>query len=99
MKFEKKDDHHLGQSVIYNSKTREVFVKMCNYTDAPQKASFDISRFSVKSQAKVTTIKGNLDDENNYDKHPVSPEVKTVKAKKKMTVTLAPHSIVMYAFK
>ena len=99
VKFEKKDDHHLGQSVIYNSKTREVFVKMCNYTDAPQKASFDISRFSVKSQAKVTTIKGNLDDENNYDKHPVSPEVKTVKAKKKMTVTLAPHSIVMYAFK
>jgi len=93
------DNHLLGQSVVLNTKNRELFVKVANNTDQVKKATINLSRFSVKSNATKTTLSGKLDDENNYDKHPVDPKVENVKVSSKMNIELAPYSLYMYKIK
>lgn len=103
VKFADGDDefknHLLGQSVILNVNKRELYVKLANMTDAPKSVNIDLSRFSVKPNAVKTILSGSLDDENNYDKHPVSPVKEDVKVSKKMTVEVPAHSLVMYTIK
>ena len=103
VKFADGDDefknHLLGQSVILNVNKRELYVKLANMTDAPKSVNIDLSRFSVKPNAVKTILSGNLDDENNYDKHPVSPVKEDVKVSKKMNVEVPAHSLVMYTIK
>ena len=77
----------------------ELYVKVANNTDQPKKANVDLSRFSVKPNAEKTTLSGKLDDENNYDKHPVSPVKEAFKAAKKMTLELQPYSVQMITIK
>lgn len=98
--FDRNDDKYLGQSVVLNTKTRELFVKVCNGSKDAAKAEIDLTRFkSLKSAATKTTITGNPDDENNYEQHPVSPKEESVKAKKKLTLDVAPYSFVMLSYK
>ena len=90
------EDSHYGQSVVLNTKTRQLFIKICNASDADRKATIDLSRFkSLKSVATMTTLKGKADDENNFDQQPVAPQTETIKMKKKMTLDVAPYSFVM----
>ena len=85
-----------GQSVILNTKTRQLFVKVCNASADAKKARIDLSRFkSMKKTAVKTTIAGQPDDENNYEQQPVTPQRENIKAQKKFTLDLAPYSIVM----
>ena len=85
-----------GQSVILNTKTRQLFVKICNASAASKKATIDLSRFKgLKPLATQTMLCGQPEDENNYDKQPIQPEVSTLKIKKKMTLELAPYSFFM----
>ncbi len=93
------DNHLLGQSVVLNVKKNELYVKVANMTEEEKTANLDLSRFSVKPNAVKTTLSGNLDDENNYDKHPVSPVKENVKMQKRMSVKVAPHSVSMYTIK
>ncbi len=92
-------NHLIGQSVVLNVNKKELYVKVANMTPDTKTASVDLSRFSVKPNAKKTTLSGKLDDENNYDKHPVSPVVEDFKAAKKMTLELKPNSIQMITIK
>lgn len=86
-----------GQSVILNTKTRQLFVKLCNASAEAKKADIDLSRFkSLKDNATKTVIAGNAEDENNYEQQPIKPQSSTVKVKKKMTVDMPPYSIQMY---
>ncbi len=86
-----------GQSVILNTKTRQLFVKLCNASAEAKKADIDLSRFkSLKGNATKTVIAGNAEDENNYEQQPIKPQSSTVKVKKKMTVDMPPYSIQMY---
>lgn len=90
-------DNLQGQSVILNTKTRQLFVKLCNASGDKKKASINLSRFkSMKPMATKTVLSGQPDDENNFDKQPIAPQVNTVKMKKKMEVELEPYSFVMY---
>ena len=85
------------QSVVLNTKTRQLFVKMCNASADKKKASIDLSRFkSMKPVATMTVLSGQPNDENNFDQQPISPQVSTVKMKKKMSIDLEPYSFVMY---
>lgn len=85
------------QSVVLNTKTRQLFVKICNAGADQRKATIDLSRFKgIKSAAVRTILAGNPDDENNFDRQPIAPATETVKIKKQMTVDLQPHSFVMY---
>ena len=86
-----------GQSVVLNTKTRTLFVKLCNASSAAKTAKIDLSRFkSMKAAATKTVIAGNPDDENNYDKQPIEPKTENVKLQKKFTTEMQPYSIVMY---
>lgn len=94
--FDRSDDNLLGQSTVLDSKTRKLYVKLCNAGENAAKADIDLSRFSVKSKAVLTTIAGQPNDENGFDGEVIVPVREDVKVSKKMTVTVAPYSMVMY---
>ena len=89
---------HYGQSVILNVKTRKLYVKLVNASADAKKANIDLSRFKAKGQAVKTVLKGNADDENNFDKQPIAPKQETVKAEKKFGIDLEPYSMVMLEY-
>ena len=96
VKFDRADDNLLGQSVIYDSKTKKLFVKVCNAGSSAAQATFDLSRFKVKPNAVKTTLSGNPDDENNYDRQPVVPMKENVSIKGKFAEKILPYSFVMW---
>ncbi len=95
--FEGEKTNMQEQSVVLNTKTRQLFVKVCNAAADARKVSIDLSRFSgLKKNAVKTTLAGEPDQENNFDAQPVAPVRENVKVSKKMTVDMQPHSFVMY---
>ena len=84
------------QSVVLNTKTRQLFVKLCNAGADAKKASIDLSRFkSMKKVMTKTVLSGQPDDENNFEKQPIAPKTETIKAQKKLNLDLEPYSFVM----
>ncbi|MCI6500819.1 MAG: alpha-N-arabinofuranosidase [Prevotella sp.] len=95
--FEGEKTNMQEQSVVLNTKTRQLFVKVCNAAADARKVNIDLSRFSgLKKNAVKTTLAGEPDQENNFDAQPVAPVRENVKVGKKMTVDMQPHSFVMY---
>ena len=95
--FEGEKTNMQEQSVVLNTKTRQLFVKVCNAAADARKVNIDLSRFSgLKKNAVKTTLAGEPDQENNFDAQPVAPVRENVKVSKKMTVEVQPHSFVMY---
>lgn len=89
-------DSRYGQSVILNTRTHRLYVKLCNAGAEPKKAKLDLSRFgSMKSTATRTVLQGQPEEENNFDRQPIAPKTDTVRMKKHMTVELEPYSFVM----
>ena len=87
------------QSVVLNTKTRQLFVKLCNASGEAKKATVNLSRFKgLKKLATKTTLAGNAEDENNYEAQPIAPQTEQVKAQKKFTLDLAPYSFVMLQY-
>ena len=89
---------HYGQSVILNTKTRQLFVKICNARAEAKKANINLSRFGVKKVATKTVLAGNPNDENNFDAQPIAPQKEQVKAQKKFSLDIAPYSFVMLQY-
>jgi alpha-L-arabinofuranosidase len=90
-------DKYQEQTVVLDTKTRKLYVKMCNAGEKAKTATLDLSRFkSLKSSAKKRTLTGKPEDENTYENHPISPVDETVKVKKNMTVDLPAYTFVMY---
>lgn len=84
------------QSVVLNTKTRELFVKVCNATANTKTAKVNLSRFSgMKPLATQVTLSGQPEDENNFDSQPIAPVTTQIKVKKNMTLELAPYSFTM----
>ena len=86
----------LGQSVIYDSKTKKLFVKVCNAGGSAAQATIDLSRFKVNSGAVKTTLSGNPNDENTYDRQPVMPMKEDVSIKAKFAEKIEPYSFIMW---
>ncbi|SHM28949.1 Alpha-L-arabinofuranosidase [Xylanibacter ruminicola] len=89
---------HYGQSVILNTKTRQLFVKLVNASADAKKANINLSRFGIKKLATKTTLAGQSNDENNFDAQPIAPKKEQIKAQKKFTLDLAPYSMVMLQY-
>ena len=89
---------HYGQSVVLNTKTRQLFVKLVNASADAKKANINLSRFGIKKLATKTTLAGQPNDENNFDAQPIAPKKEQIKAQKKFTLDLAPYSIVMLQY-
>jgi alpha-L-arabinofuranosidase len=93
-------DKYQEQTVVLDTKTRTLYVKMCNAGENDKTATIDLSRFkSLKSSAQKRTLTGKPEDENTYESHPIAPVDETVKVKKNMTVDLPAYTFVMYTIK
>ena len=89
---------HYGQSVILNTKTRQLFVKLVNASADAKKANINLSRFGIKKLVTKTTLAGQPNDENNFDAQPIAPKKEQLKAQKKFALDLAPYSMVMLQY-
>ena len=87
-----------GQSVVLNTKTRRLYVKLVNAGGEQKKANINLSRFGLKKQAVKTVLAGSPDAENNYDQQPVVPKQEQLKAQKKFALDLQPYSMVMLEY-
>jgi alpha-L-arabinofuranosidase len=87
-----------GQSVVLNVKTRKLYVKLVNAGDKEKEFEVNLSRFGIKKTAVKTTLEGNANDENNYEKQPIAPKKETIKAQKKFDIDLKPYSMVMLEY-
>jgi alpha-L-arabinofuranosidase len=83
---------------VLNTKTRRLYVKLCNAGEEAKKVNVNLSRFGIKKTATKTVITGKPDDENNYEAQPIQPQTETIKAQKKFTLDLAPYSFVMLEY-
>ena len=85
-----------GQSVVLNTKTRRLFVKLCNAGSDQKTVKLNLSRFkTMKPEATITTLSGQPDEENNYEQQPIAPQKQTMELKKKSTMELPPYSFIM----
>lgn len=97
VKFQGEQTNLQEQSVVLNTKTRKLYVKVCNASADVKKIDLDLSRFKgMKTMAVKTTVTGKPESENNFDKQQVVPIVEYAKMSKKMTVDVMPYSFVMY---
>ncbi len=96
VKFDRTDDNLLGQSVVLDTQSRKLFLKVCNAGENAAKATIDLSRFSGFKSVTKTTIKGQPDDENGFDAQPIAPVTESVKLKSKATLDVEPYSITLY---
>ena len=87
-----------GQSVVLNVKTRKLYVKLVNAGDKEKEFEVNLSRFGIKKTAIKTTLEGNANDENNYEKQPIAPKKETIKAQKKFDIDMKPYSMVMLEY-
>ncbi len=95
--FNRKNDNLLGQSVVYDSKSKKLFVKICNAGSQTAQANIDLSKFKItKFNAEKTVISGEPNDENNYEKQPIIPIKENISIKTKMTEKIEPYSITMW---
>lgn len=84
--------------MVLNTKTRKLYVKLCNASGEAKKANINLGRFGLKKMASKTTLSGKADDENNFDAQPIAPVKEQVKAQKKFSLELAPYSFVMLEY-
>ncbi len=97
VKFDREDDNLLGQSVVLDTKARKLYLKVCNASENAAKATIDLSRFGGFKSVTKTVIKGQPDDENNFDQQPIAPVAESIKLKSKATLDVEPYSITMYS--
>ena len=91
-------DVHYGQSVVLNTKTRKLYVKLVNASKDEKEADINLSRFPLKKTAVKTVLTGKADDENNYDKQPIAPKKETIKAQKKFDIDVPPYTMIMLEY-
>lgn len=97
VKFDREDDNLLGQSVVLDTQSRKLYLKVCNAGENAAKATIDLSRFGGFKSVTKTVISGQPDDENGFDAQPIAPVTETVKLKSKATLDVDPYSITMYS--
>ena len=95
--FDRADDNLLGQSVVLDTQARKLYLKVCNAGENAAKATIDLSRFGGFKNVTKTVIKGNPNDENNFDEQPIAPVKESVKLKSKATLDVEPYSITLYS--
>ncbi len=97
VKFDREDDNLLGQSVVLDTQSRKLYLKVCNAGENAAKATIDLSRFKgMKANVQKSVIKGQPNDENGFDAQPIAPEKETVKLKAKQTLDIEPYSMTLY---
>ena len=95
--FEEEKTNLQEQSVVLDTKSRTLYVKLCNASADVRKVNLDLSRFKgLKKRAVKTILSGQPEQENNDEEQPVAPVEESMTVGRKMTVDLQPYSFVMY---
>ncbi len=90
----------IEQSVVLNTQKRELYVKVANAGAEATSVDLDFSRFkSLKPAAVKTTLSGQPEDEDNYDKQPIEPQKQDIKVKKQMSLDIPAYSFTMLTIK
>lgn len=90
----------IEQSVVLNTQKRELYVKVANAGAEATSVDLDLSRFkSLKPAAVKTTLCGQPEDEDNYDKQPIEPQKQDIKVKKQMSLDIPAYSFTMLTIK
>lgn len=90
----------IEQSVVLNTQKRELYVKVANAGAEATTVDLDLSRFkSLKPAAVKTTLSGQPEDEDNYDKQPIEPQKQDIKVKKQMILDIPAYSFTMLTIK
>lgn len=90
----------IEQSVVLNTQKRELYVKVANAGAESTSVDLDLSRFkSLKPAAVKTTLSGQPEDEDNYDKQPIEPQKQDIKVKKQMSLDIPAYSFTMLTIK
>lgn len=97
VKFDREDDNLLGQSVVLDTQSRKLYLKVCNAGENVAMATINLSRFGGFKSVTKTVIKGQPEDENNFDQQPIAPVTESVKLKSKATIDVEPYSITLYS--
>ena len=87
-----------GQSVILNTKTRRLYVKLVNAGADAKTAHINLSRFGLKREGVKTVLSGQPTQENNYEQQPIAPTTEAIEAQKKFDLMLEPYSMVMLEY-
>ena len=95
--FDRADDNLLGQSVVLDTQSRKLYLKVCNAGENAAKANINLSRFGGFKSVTRTAIAGQPNDENGFDAQPVAPVTEDVKLKSKATIDVEPYSITLYS--
>ena len=86
-------DKMQGTSCVLNTEKGELYIKLVNANGEAKPASINLSRFKdLPAKAEMTTISGQLEDENNFGQQPIQPKKKEVNIEKKMTIMVEPYS-------
>ena len=84
------------QSVVLNTNTRRLYIKIANASDQAKEVRLNLSRFgSLKPNGTITTLSGQPDDENNFDAQPIAPKKQDLKLKKKMNMQVPAYTFMM----
>ena len=90
----------IEQSVVLNTQKHELYVKVANAGAEATTVDLDLSRFkSLKPAAVKTTLSGQPEDEDNYDKQPIEPQKQDIKVKKQMSLDIPAYSFTMLTIK
>lgn len=84
------------QSVVLNTSTRELFVKICNASSEAKECTVDLRRFKgLASTAELTVLSGDPMAENNFEQQPIAPKKEKLSIQKKMSLTAGANSLIM----
>ncbi|MBO5538689.1 MAG: carbohydrate binding domain-containing protein [Prevotella sp.] len=84
------------QSVVLNTNTRRLYIKIANASDQTKEVRLNLSRFgSLKPNCTITTLSGQPGDENNFDAQPIAPKKQDLKLKKKMNMQVPAYTFMM----
>ena len=84
------------QSVVLNTSTRELFVKICNASSEAKECTVDLRRFKgLASTAELTVLSGDPMAENNFEQQPIAPRKEKLSIQKKMSLTAGANSLIM----
>lgn len=87
-----------GQSVVLNTHTRRLFVKLCNAGAETKTAQLNLSRFKLPGEAVKTILTGQPTDENNFEAQPIVPRTERIPAEKKTSIELPPYTFMMLEY-
>jgi alpha-L-arabinofuranosidase len=95
------NDVNLAVSCVQDSKTGDVILKMVNYGNAAKSMKVNLAAFKkLLPDAEQTTLTGNADAENSFDKmQNVAPEKKSIKIKSSFEYTAPPMSLTVIRIK